>query len=95
MFLANRHQAKIEALTGGEVENPLARWWVVVREILNAFAWYIGIMAIVTVAGLWALVGEFPIHRDMIGHDAHFHRMEPSGLIPPPPAPAAIRVDPQ
>lgn len=60
-FLANRHQAKIDTLTASE--SQWARRWMVTKELATMILAYIGIVAVTTIAGLWLLLGEFPIQR--------------------------------
>ena len=59
-FLANRHQAKIEALRASE--NKWARRWQAVQDIFWAIMGFIGVVTTHVVLGLWLLTGEFPLH---------------------------------
>lgn len=53
-FLANRHRAKIEALTTGPKRRQIA------LEIATVLAAFVGYVTIITVAGAWVLTGQFP-----------------------------------
>jgi hypothetical protein len=58
-FLANRHQAKIEALT-----RPRNKWQLrrqIAREAIAAISSLVGYATLATIAGLWLLTGEFPL----------------------------------
>jgi hypothetical protein len=62
-FLANRHQAKIEALT-----DPESKWrqrWQVTKEVATAISAMVGYVTVATIAGLWLVTGEFPLHRQV------------------------------
>lgn len=58
-FLANRHQAKIEALTG----DKWAKRRQVAREIGIGTLAFIGYLTVVTLAGGWLLTGQFPSYQ--------------------------------
>lgn len=57
-FLANRHQAKIDALTAPAEGNAPGRLWRVVKELTVMVCAFVGYITIVTVTGLWLLTGE-------------------------------------
>lgn len=56
-FLANRHRAKIEALTATHDKWKQRRQ--VAQEIVTGAFAFIGYVAVITAAGLWLLTGEF------------------------------------
>lgn len=60
-FLANRHQAKIEALKSSQ--NPWRPRWQAAKEIGVAVLAFIGYLTVVSVAAGWLLTGNFPLHR--------------------------------
>lgn len=55
-FLANRHQAKIETLTG-EPDKPWPRRWAAAKEIAWNLAAIVGTLTTVTGVGVWLLTG--------------------------------------
>ena len=58
-FLANRHQAKIDALTA-----PGDKWKQrrqVAKEMVTAILALVGYATIITLVGLWLVTGEFPL----------------------------------
>lgn len=58
-FLANRHQAKIEALK--TPENKWARRWQVAQEMFWAVMGFVGVTTTMIVLGLWLLSGVYPL----------------------------------
>lgn len=52
-FLANRHQAKIEALT--ESESGLPRMWEATKQVATMLFAYVGFVTVMTLAGWWLL----------------------------------------
>lgn len=57
-FLANRHQAKIDALTAPQ--DKRTRRLQVAREIATGILTFVGFVTVMTVLGVWLLTGEFP-----------------------------------
>ncbi|MXO67794.1 hypothetical protein GRI72_02965 [Altererythrobacter marinus] len=61
LFLAKRHQAKIDALTRSDEASPWDRRWTVAKELsVLAFA-FIGYLTVMAMAGVWLLTGQLPI----------------------------------
>lgn len=58
-FLANRHQAKIEALT--EPDSQWSRRWEVAKEVFWGVMGIAGFLLIDIIIGLWIVTGEFPL----------------------------------
>jgi hypothetical protein len=58
IFLANRHQAKIEALTAPD--DKWLRRRAAAGEILTAVFALVGQVAVVVSAGVWLLTGRLP-----------------------------------
>jgi len=57
-FLANRHQAKIDALTAPQ--DKRTRRLQVAREIVTGMLTFVGYVTVLAVLGAWLLTGEFP-----------------------------------
>ena len=55
-FLANRHRAKIEALTG-EPDKPWARRWAATKEVSLLIAAFFGYFSIIAGLGRWLVTG--------------------------------------
>jgi hypothetical protein len=58
-FLANRHQAKIDALTA-----PGNKWRQrrqVAQELATGTLAFIGYITVMTIAGVWLVSGAFPL----------------------------------
>lgn len=58
-FLANRHQAKIDALTAPE--NKWGQRWQVANDLTAMLLTFVGYLTVMTIAGLWLVTGEFPL----------------------------------
>lgn len=58
-FLANRHQAKIEALTAPQ--NPWLRRWVAAKDVAWNLAACVGTIAVIQGAGIWLVTGRLVI----------------------------------
>ena len=83
-FLANRHRAKIEALTAPD--NKWRQRWQVTKECAVIIAAFVGYITLATAGGMWAITGEFSLFPGKL--------RAPAPIIMVPPAPTACPNNP-
>lgn len=86
VFLARRHQAKIEALVA-----PERPGWAKRKAALSEAGWeltgHFAKLAFVILAGVWLITGQFPLH---LPHQEQSQHVLPDGRPNPIPPPLAL-----